>query len=346
MKLLISVLVLAAVVFANDPSPPDSMHAQVWAGAQISDQPAAGLKGEESGMVDAWMTHAFTDAVFCRLYLRATPTFATPVVEEASLGYRHANFTAKAGMLSTHVGRALLYKPFSVFNQFTRTSVVWDSYGFGASVDAGFGAMGLSGAATMNGRENGAAHVMWTAVNNALVCERVLAGIQTANLYNQDNNLTVGDDFTLSFAPLDVHVAAQYSAYQGYGNPTIKPGHLVEAFGEARLVPIAQVSLSAMVFYENFDKGYLFVNNPSQNLEYSFQSLLCGIDAQYMPISWLGVYGGYEYQQDITIGTHAPEAGIAIEPVHNRTMVRVGWQSTIVGKAATHRASGIVWFEY
>jgi hypothetical protein len=346
-KHLFLLLIIAASCFAGDnTSLPDSIHAQLWAGAQVSDQAPAGVKGTESGMLDASMAHWFSDAVFCRLYVRGTPSFQTPFVEEASLGYRHADFLAKAGMLSTHVGRAMLYKPFSVFNQFTRTSVAWDSYGFGFGLDAGLGAMRLSGAATFNTRENGAAHVMWTAVNNSSVCERVLAGIQTANLDNGDNDLTLGDDFTLSLKPFDLHAAAQYTVYQGYGNPTIKPGRLIEGFLEARLVPITPLTLSAEVFYENLEKGYLFVSSPANQLQYLFESVLCGIDAQYMPIAWLGMYAGYEYQRNGSAGMHVPQAGIALVPFARQTLLRVGWESDILGSAAIHRAVGVLWFEY
>ena len=347
MKHLLLLLILVATCFAgNNASLPDSIHAQLWAGAQVSDQAPAGIKGLESGMLDAWMAHWFSDAVFCRLYVRGTPSFQTPFIEEASIDYRHADFLAKAGMLSTHMGRAMLYKPFSVFNQFTRTSVVWDSYGFGFGLDAGLGAMRLSGAATLNTRENGAAHVMWTAVDNAAVGERVLVGVQTANLDNGDNSLTAGDDFTLSLGRFDLHAAVQYTAYQGYGNPTIKPGRLVEGFLEARCVPAAPLTLSAVVFYENLEKGYLFVNSPSTQLEYLFESAQCGIDAQYMVIPWLGMYAGYEYQLNGSAGMHVPQAGIALVPFARQTLLRVGWEASIVGAAAVHRITGVLWFEY
>jgi hypothetical protein len=325
---------------------PDSLHVQLWGGGDISDQKPAGIKGSESGIIDAWMTHCFSDAVFCTVYLKGAQDFPTPFIEEASLGYRYNTFSARGGMLSTHIGRASLYKPFSVFNRFTRTSVVWDSYGFGASLGGRLGNMGLSGAATLNARENGAAHILWTVVNNPAVCERVLIGIQTASLDNQDNSLTVGDDITLSLSPLDVHFAAQYTAYQGYGNPTVKPGDLVEAFAEARVVPVVPLSLSAMVFYENLEKGYIFVNSGSSKLEYSFQSMLCGFDAQYMAISWLGVYAGYEYQRNMSAVTNVPAAGIAVSPFAHRTLVRVGWESAITGTAALNRIAAIVWFIY
>ena len=81
-----------------------------------------------------------------------------------------AKLTAKAGFLSTHLGRAEMYKPFSVFNQFTRTSAVWDSYGFGFGLNTEFGDMAIGSAATINTSENGAADILWTAVNNAAVC--------------------------------------------------------------------------------------------------------------------------------------------------------------------------------
>lgn len=346
MRLLVFLIALAIGARAAVLGLPDTLHAQVWGGLLVSDQEPAGLRSSESGIIDAWATHSFTDAVFCRLYLRGTPSFSTPFVEEASLGYCAANFTARAGFLSTHIGRADLYKPFSVFNQFTRTSAVWDSYGFGFGADAGLGSMAIAGAATINTNENGAADVLWTAAHNAVVCDRFLVGIQTANLENQDNSLTVGDDFTLDIPTFRAHVSAGYTAYQGYGNPTIKPGNQFEVFGEAQYGPLARLSLSAMAFYEDYRKGYMFVSTPSATLEYSLRTLQCGLDAQYMTIRWLGVYAGLEYQESMSTGSQIPEAGIAIVPCAGRTLIRLGWESTITGSAYLNRVAAIVWFVY
>jgi hypothetical protein len=322
------------------------LHAEVWGGAIVSDQVPAGLKSSESGIVDAWASHSFTDAIFCQVYLRGTPSFPTPFVEDAFLGYRSKVVSAEAGFLSTHIGRAELYKPFSVFNQFTRTSAVWDSYGFGLGANAEFENMGLAGAATLNTDENGAADVLWTAVRGAAVCNRVLVGIQTANLVNQDNSLILGDDLTLNFSIFKAHVSVGYTAYQGYGNPTIKPGNQFEFFGEAKYTPLRNLWLSAMAFYQDYTKGYLFVSTPSAQLEYSLQTLRCGLDAQYMAISWLGPYAGFEYQGSGTTGSQIPEAGVAIVPVADRTLIRIGWESTITGPAQLSRLAAIVWFAY
>ena len=67
---------------------PDSLHVQLWAGAQITDQKPAGLKANESGIIDAWMSHFFTDALFCTVYLKGTQDLSVPFIEEASLGYK------------------------------------------------------------------------------------------------------------------------------------------------------------------------------------------------------------------------------------------------------------------
>jgi|WetSurMetagenome_2_1015567.scaffolds.fasta_scaffold00572_14 hypothetical protein len=346
MKQIIIIVAAVSASLAGDFGSRDSLHAQVWAGAQISYQKPAGVKGLESGMVDVSLAHWFTDAVSCRLYLRATPSLDAPLVEEATLGYRHGRFAVKAGMLSTHVGRAALYKPFSVFNRFTRTSVVWDSYGFGLDLGGEIGPMRLSGAATLNGRENGAAYLLWSAVDNPTVCERVLVGIQTAELDNQDNSLTVGDDFTLSTRPFGFHAALKYTAYQGAGNPTMKPGRDIQVLGEARMFRASPFTLSAGAFYENYERGYLFVSSPATLLRYSFESALCGLDAQYMANSWLGFHAGYEFQYNAGTASHVPEAGVTFVPVADKTLIRVGWESTIRGVATIHRVTGIVWFEY
>jgi len=314
---------------------PDSLHAQLWAGAQITDQKPAGLKANESGIIDTWLSHYFTDAVFCTVYLKGTQDFSTPFIEEASLGYRHNQFVARTGMLSTHVGRASLYKPFSVFNEFTRTSVIWDSYGFGLGLDSRLGAMGLSGAATINSRENGAAHVLWTALDNGSVTEKVLVGVQTGELETQDNSLTAGDDLALTLNTLGVHVAAKYSAYQGYGNPTMKPGHLAELFTEARMVPTSCFAVSGMFYYKDFNKAY------------AFHSMLTGLDAQYMMISWLGMYAGYEYlRESNNVGSHVPQLGMAIAPISDHTLCRIGVESTITGEAFLNRVTALLWFVF
>ena len=313
----------------------DSLHVQLWGGGQISDQQPAGLKGNESGIIDAWVKHFFTDAIFCTVYLEGTQDYPTPFIEEASLGYRHDDFSARAGMLYTRLGRATLYKPFSVFNQFTRTSVIWDSYGFGLALDSRFGGMGLSGAATLNSRENGAAHILWTALDNSVVTERVLVGVQTGELETQDNSLTAGNDLTVTLKPVDLHIAAKYCAYQGYGNPTMKPGYLVELFGEARVVPVSSMTLSGMFYYENFKKSY------------AFHSILSGLDAQYMMLCWLGMYAGYEYlRQSNDVGSHVPQLGIAIVPVSDRTIFRIGVESTITGEAYLNRITALLWFVF
>jgi hypothetical protein len=340
------VFLLAFASFAAVTTPPDSLHAEVWAGGVVSDQVPAGPKSSVSGIVDARADHSFTDAIFCRLYLRGTPSFTTPFIEEALLGYKAPGFTARAGFLSTHVGRAQLYKPFSVFNQFTRTSAVWDSYGFGLGADAGFGCMALAGAVTINTNENASADILWTAVNNPVVCNRVLLGFQGANVVNQDNSLTAGNDLTLHFPMLSAHVSIGYTAYQGYGNPTIKLGNQFEFFGEARYAPLSKLCLSAMAFYQDYTKGYLFVSTPSSQRQYSLQTLQCGLDAQYMAISWLGPYAGTEYQRSGAIESQIPELGVAIEPIADRTLIRVGWESTITGAAQLNRLAAIVWFVY
>jgi hypothetical protein len=326
---------LAAPPSASELALPDSLHVRLWAGAQVSNQKPAGLKANESGILDAWMTHAFTDAIFCRVYIKGTRSFPTPFIEEASIGYRKNGFIAKGGMLSTHIGRASLYKPFSVFNRFTRISVIWDSYGFGLAADSRLGSMGLGGAATINSRENGAAHILWTALDNGVATERVLAGIQTGELETQDNSFTAGNDLVLRLNKLKVHVAAKYSAYQGYGNPTIKPGHSAEFFGEAQVVPISSLTLCGMFYYKDFSKGY------------AFHSLLGGLDCQYMMLRRLGMYAGYEYlRQSDDIGSHVPQIGMAIAPVADHTLFRIGLESTITGKAYLNRITALLWFVF
>lgn len=313
---------------------PDSLHVQAWAGAWISLQQPAGLKAYEAGIVDASIAHSFTDALFCRVAVRGTLSYSSPFFEEVSIDYRYKGFTVAGGMLSAHVGRASLYKPFSAFNPFVRTSVIWDSYGFGLALDQRMGAMDLCGGAAINSRENGSAYLMWTPLSGGVVSERVLAGIQTQELDNQDNSVTAGDDFTLSIRPFDFHAAAKYSWYQGYGNSTMKQGYLTEIFAEARLALIAGLTLSGCGYFKEFNKSY-----------YSNQ-MLAGIDAQYMALSWLGAYGGYEFQKSLDTRSHIPELGIALSPIAGRTLVRVGWESTITGAAYLNRIVGLLWLAY
>lgn len=312
---------------------PDSLHVQTWTGAQISDQKPSGLKSIASGIIDAWLTHNFSDKLFYRVYLDATPSFPTSLIEEAALGYHNAGFTVKGGMLSNHIGRASIYKPFSIFNQFTRTSVVWDSYGFGASVDGKMGGMTLGGSALLNLQETGSAHILWTIVNKAAVSDRMLIGIQTAELETQDNDLILGNDLNISFNFLKFHIAGKYCAYQGYGNITMKPGYLTELLGEAGLTVNPRFTLNCMAYYKEFNKSY------------SFRLIRTGIDSQFLLLTWLGLYGGYEYQKSMNTVSRVPQAGISIIPVARRTLIRIGEETTITGTGRLPRASAILWFE-
>jgi hypothetical protein len=313
---------------------PDSLHVQAWAGAWISLQQPAGLKAYEAGIVDASIAHSFTDALFCRVAVRGTLSYSSPFFEEVSVNYRYKGFTVAGGMLSAHVGRASLYKPFSAFNPFVRTSVIWDSYGFGLALDQRLGAMDLCGAAAINSRENGSAYLMWTPLSSGAVSERVLAGIQTQELDNQDNGVTAGNDFSLTLSSFAAHVAAKYSYYQGYGNITMKPGSLAELFAEARFIPFQKLILSGCGYYKEFNKAYY------SNL------MMAGLDAQYMTFGWLGAYAGYEFQKSLDTRSHVPELGIALSPVAGRTLVRVGWESTITGAAHLNRIIGLLWLAY
>jgi hypothetical protein len=313
---------------------PDSIHVQAWAGAWISLQQPAGLKAYEAAIVDASITHSFTDAVFCRAAVRGTPSFSSPFFEEVSLGYRYKGVTVRGGMLSAHVGRASLYKPFSAFNPFVRTSVIWDSYGFGLALDQRLGGATLSGAAAINSRENGSAYLLWTPLDNGVVVERVLAGIQTQELNNQDNSVTAGNDFSLTLSSFAAHAAAKYSWYQGFGNVTMKPGFLTEVFAEARFIPFQNLSLSGCGYYKEFNKAYY------SNL------MMAGLDAQYMAFGWLGAYAGYEYQKRLDTRTHIPELGVALSPIAGRTLVRMGWESTIAGAAHLNRIVGLLWLAF
>ncbi|HUI91551.1 MAG TPA: hypothetical protein VLX68_04800 [Chitinivibrionales bacterium] len=313
---------------------PDSLQVQAWAGAWISLQQPAGLKAYEAGIVDASVAHNFTDALFSRVAVRGTVSFSSPFFEEVSLGYRYKGLTARAGMLSEHVGRASLYKPFSVFNPFVRTSVIWDSYGFGLALDQRLGGSSLSGAAAINDRENGSAYLMWTALDNGVINERVIAGIQTQELQTQDNSATAGDDFCLNLPAFSLHAAAKYSYYQGWGNITMKQGYLTEMLGEAKYTPLAGLTLSGCGYYKEFNKSY-----------YSNQ-ILAGLDAQYLLFGWIGAYGGYEYQKSMDTRTQVPELGLAVSPFADRTLIRIGWESPITGNAWLNRIIGLLWLAF
>ncbi len=326
-----SILCFFSASLASEFSFPDSLHVQVWAGAQATHQNAAGTKGNESGIVDAWLGHAFTDAVFCKVYIKGSPTYTTPFIEEASLNYRQNGFSAGFGMMSTHIGRALYYKPFSVYNEFTRTSVIWDSYGFGLDLSRNMGIVNISGAATLNTRENTAGHVMLTVANNASFCNKLMAGIQTGDLVYQDNSLTIGDDACVSFQPFDIHCALKYRAYQGFGNATMNSGYDFEILTESRYKITQSLDLCAMLFYENFDKAF------------SYTTGKVGLDATYMFLSWMGLYGGYEYQSSFDIVSHIPELGVAVTPNVNHSLIRLGAESTMTGNVRMDRLVGSLW---
>jgi hypothetical protein len=313
---------------------PDTIAVQASSGAWVSLHEPSGLKAYEAGIVDAAISHSFSDATFCRVAVRGTLSLTSPFFEEASIGWRYKRFSGRGGMLSTHVGRATLYKPFSAFNPLVRSSVVWDSYGFGFGLDQRVGNGAISGAATINSRENGSALIMWTAVDNGVVCQRLLAGVQTQELDNQDNSVTFGDDVVFTLRSFEAHVAIKYAYYQGWGNNTMKPGSLAELFAEARLIPLQELTLSGCVYFKEFNKAY-------------YSNLLReALDAQYMLWKWIGVYGGYEFQKSMETVTHVPEIGLACAPLSGRALIRVGWESSIVGASNIDRIIGLVWLAF
>jgi len=319
---------------ASEFSFPDSLHVQVWGGAQASDQNAAGIKGNESGILDAWVTHAFTDAVFCKVYIKGSPTYTTPFIEEASLDYMKNGFSAGFGLMSTHIGRAMYYKPFSIYNQFTRISVVWDSYGFGFDLSKDMGGVNVSGSATLNTRENAAAHVMLTIANNQTFCNKLIAGIQTGDIDYQDNFFVIGNDACISIQPFDIHCAVKYQEYQGFGigNTTMKSGHDFELMTESRYRATQSLDICAMIYYQNFDKSFYY------------DLAQVGFDATYMVVPWIGMYGGYEYQNSLDIVSHVPELGVAITPNVKHSLIRLGVESTMTGNVHIDRLVGSLWF--
>ena len=114
----------------------------------------------------------------------------------------------------------------------------------------------------------------------------------------------------------------------------MKPGHFAELFCEARAVPVTALTFSGMVDYQDYKKAY------------AFRSLLGGLDAQYMMLRWLGMYAGYEYQQSGNVGSQVPQIGVAVVPISDRTIFRIGMESTISGQAYLNRVSALLWFVF
>jgi hypothetical protein len=65
-----------------------------------------------------------------------------------------------------------------------------------------------------------------------------------------------------------------------------------------------------------------------------------------MILPWLGPYGGYEYQRDMNTESYVPEIGIAVAPVRNISLIRIGWESTISGVAPLDRITALLWFVF
>jgi hypothetical protein len=313
---------------------PESLHVVVSAGGQAIIQETTGLKGNESGIFQAGMAKAFSREIFARLRISGSRSLTVPVIEDASVNFKVKGLSGSFGMLSTRMGRAGIYRPFSVFNRFTRESVIWDSWGFGTSLSQQLGAFNLGGAATLNYRENAAVHMLLEFSPGSVFTNRLLFGIQSCDLDFMDNFAVFGNDAYLALRLLHVHCSVKYQIFMGYGNVSIEPGNVFEFFTEAGLSPAQSLTLSAMAYYKKLSKNY------------DLTTVQTGIDVSWMFLRYVGIYGGYEFQNSGNIASHIPTAGIDVIPGIPFSRIRIGLEHSYSDNVRIERLTAIVRFEF
>lgn len=313
----------------------DTIHIQVWTGAAAIQQTPVGLKGNVSAIVDANIRHFFSNHIYSEIALQCSPSYTIVVLDKALVGFVRNGFTISSGLLSTHIGRSSLYKPFSVYNQFTRSSIIWDSDGFGGFLRQQFLHSGIEGAVTLNNRENGSAYLMHTFTNNTTITNHTIIGLRTSEIEYQDNSLTIGNDLKVDLTKiLSLHCAVKYCVFQGYGNSTVKPGYELELFNETKSTIAQLFSVTTMFYYKESDKSY------------SYNKLNCGINGEFMFFPWLGLYTGYEYQKSMNVDLHIPEAGLTIKPLPAAICIRVGGESVRRGITHINKVMAVVWYDF
>jgi hypothetical protein len=313
----------------------DSLNIQVWTGSAAIQQTPVGLKGNVSGIVDAKIQHQFTKFLYSELALQLSPTYTMILLDKASLGFQRNGFTINSGLLSTHIGRAILYKPFSVYNQFTRSSVIWDSDGFGVVLSQKFIHSGMESGFSLSNRESGSVYLISTVRSNRFITDHSLIGLRTSEIEYQDNSLTIGNDFKIVINNiLTLHSAIKYCLFQGYGNSSIKPGYDFVLFNETKSVIQQRITLNTMIYYKESEKSYTY---------YKFN---CGVNGEYMFLPWLGIYTGYEYQKSMNVDLHIPEIGLSINPLPSTMCIRIGGESVRQGLSHLNRAMAVVWYAF
>jgi hypothetical protein len=313
----------------------DSLHLQVWTGAQAIYQEPVGLKGNASGIAEAKIKHTFSRRIYAELALDFSSTNPQFFLENASIGFKNDGFKIQGGMMSERIGRAIYYKPFSIYNKFARSSIIWDSNGFGVDAQQLFTHTGIEGAITLNSRENGSAYFICSASDNKIIADQFLIGLQTGEVDYNDNCLTLGNDLKIDFnKPLALHCAVKYCRYQGFGTPPAKPGYDFELLNETKSTILKGFTLSTMVYYKEFQKNY------------DVSIFQCGINGEYMVYRWIGVYAGYEYQTSMDAVLNIPEAGLSICPIQNAMTIRIGGESVRKGDASINRLSAVVWYVF
>jgi len=333
-KILLCIFIFLHCASATALSSRDSLSCEMTGGAALTFFHGSGAKASENGLLIGSLDHAFSDNVHALFAVRCGAT-GSPLIEEAAIQWQSRQTHLSGGFLSNRYGFDKLYRPHSLFNFLFDKPVLWDMYGFGATLNQRFSrGLGMTAASSINSRESGQAHLM-LAMDLPRVQAGVLFGVQTYTIENQDNSLTGGFDVCAQRAWFQVHATLKYVDYRGFGhssNPTMVPGKSTTGFLEFSALPVSDFELCGMSYYQISQKRF--------NHEFFFE----GLDVSWMLLTHFGLGGGCEWQKDDDILSLMPRLFFRAVPVRNHTDIRISLMPTIIDHTATSwRLTGEIW---
>jgi hypothetical protein len=306
------------------------------AGGGIFHSPS-GTKGFGDALVYASFRHLFSDHIYVRVALRGAESSSVPFIHEGYLGWTRNRFAVAGGFLADRYGTCRLYSPRTFVNPLFDTYLLWDTYGLGVRSSKQWGPFTLGGSATMNNRESVALHV-----TPALAGEhwrgRLLCGLRTYTLENQDNSLRAGMELSTAWPAFSAHAVAAYERYFGYGsatNVTMKPGHLWDGFFELLLTPLDALEMSGLIRGTYLKKRY------------EHWTVFGGMEVLWLPWQWLAVGAGFESIDDEGLMTTAPAVIVELRAAPERATLRVYGNRRQTGTSSPAFTIGAtVWLDF
>lgn len=315
----------------------DTLETTLIGGASVTHHEPSGAKASESAMIRASAHHIFSDNLYTKISIKGSRSLYTSFIEQGYIAWYKKGFTAAGGILTNRYGRCSLYKPERIDNPLFEKWILWDVYGFGASMGKEISKSKLQGAVTLNNRESGAIHLLYQLQLNHFQSV-ILGGFKSYSIENQDNCITVGSDVFISWEVFKMRMVAKYDRYIGFGselNTTMKPGNLITGFTELKVNPFPFLEVSMLAYVKSLDKLI------------SHTSILWGGIFEYMPVKWLGVGGGAEFLTNESVLTTTPEIFFTIRPVKEYASINVCFKTSKTDNSSiTYIWSGNVWIGF